>query len=182
MGYGDVYNNEIIPNKLNGKVQSNETERDRYSIKRGDVFFTRTSESKDDIGISSICLSDINDSTTNMDDVLANINTLGELGGKIIDNVTNKISKEIDDIKNAEETAKKAAEDAEQNLKNTEETAKKSAEEAATKQKDAENKCPLVCSGQARWIRYNSNFRRGGKWTGHWTRPFPNKVGVCYCQ
>ena len=56
MSYGDVYNNDVTPIELNGKVQIDETEVERYSIMRGDVFFTRTSESKDDIGVSSTCL------------------------------------------------------------------------------------------------------------------------------
>ena len=59
MNYGDVYKNEITPIKVKGKVESNEIEKDRYSVKRGDVFFTRTSESKDDIGITSTCLQTI---------------------------------------------------------------------------------------------------------------------------
>lgn len=56
MNYGDVYKNQVTPIKVQGKVESNEIERDRYSVKRGDVFFTRTSETKDDIGVTSTCL------------------------------------------------------------------------------------------------------------------------------
>jgi len=59
MNYGDVYKNQITPVSVEGKVDSNEVERNRYSVLRGDVFFTRTSESKDDIGISSVCLQSI---------------------------------------------------------------------------------------------------------------------------
>jgi type I restriction enzyme S subunit len=62
MSYGDVYNNDVTPIELNGKVQIDETEVERYSIKRGDVFFTRTSESKDDIGVCSTCLHSIENS------------------------------------------------------------------------------------------------------------------------
>jgi type I restriction enzyme, S subunit len=61
MNYGDVYKNEITPDFVEGKVESNEIERERYSVLRGDVFFTRTSESKDDIGVSSVCLRTIPD-------------------------------------------------------------------------------------------------------------------------
>lgn len=56
MNYGDVYKNEITPNDVEGKVDSSVSERNQYSISRGDIFFTRTSESKDDIGVSSTCL------------------------------------------------------------------------------------------------------------------------------
>ena len=59
MNYGDVYKNDITPFQVEGKVESDEVERERYSILRGDVFFTRTSESKDDIGVSSVCLKTI---------------------------------------------------------------------------------------------------------------------------
>lgn len=59
MNYGDVYKNEITPESVEGKVQSTETDRIQYSVIRGDIFFTRTSESKDDIGVSSTCLKTI---------------------------------------------------------------------------------------------------------------------------
>jgi type I restriction enzyme S subunit len=62
MSYGDVYKNDITPTKLNGKVQLEDSEIDRYTIQRGDVFFTRTSETKDDIGVCSTCLSTIENS------------------------------------------------------------------------------------------------------------------------
>jgi type I restriction enzyme S subunit len=59
MNYGDVYKNDITPIKVEGKVQSTDKDIIQYSVTRGDVFFTRTSESKDDIGISSTCLTTI---------------------------------------------------------------------------------------------------------------------------
>ena len=59
MNYGDVYKNEVTPSIIEGKVQSDELDRQRYSVVRGDVFFTRTSESKDDIGIASTCIETI---------------------------------------------------------------------------------------------------------------------------
>jgi len=62
MNYGDVYNNEVTPTIVEGKVQSDEIDRNRYSVKRGDIFFTRTSESKDDIGVTSVCLTTISES------------------------------------------------------------------------------------------------------------------------
>lgn len=60
MNYGDVYKSIVTPNFVDGKVDSTESERIQYSVLRGDVFFTRTSESKDDIGVSSTCLETIN--------------------------------------------------------------------------------------------------------------------------
>jgi len=59
MNYGDVYKNEVTPENVTGMVDSDEVERERYSVRKGDVFFTRTSESKDDIGVTSTCLKTI---------------------------------------------------------------------------------------------------------------------------
>ena len=38
---------------------SSQSDWEKYSVKYGDIFFTRTSEDKDDIGISSVCLKTI---------------------------------------------------------------------------------------------------------------------------
>jgi len=40
-------------------VETTEDEQKRYSIKRGDVFFTRTSETKEEIGKTSVLLDDV---------------------------------------------------------------------------------------------------------------------------
>lgn len=40
-------------------VDVSDTELERYSAKKGDVFFTRTSETKEDIGMSSTLIEDI---------------------------------------------------------------------------------------------------------------------------
>ena len=61
MNYGDVYKNQVTPLNVEGKVDSTDSERNQYSVLRGDVYFTRTSESKDDIGVSSTCLMSINE-------------------------------------------------------------------------------------------------------------------------
>lgn len=61
--YGDVYNNMTLPVVASGLVESTEEERIRYSVKRGDVFFTRTSETADEVGFSSVCLKTIPDAT-----------------------------------------------------------------------------------------------------------------------
>lgn len=59
ISYGDVYRNEVLPSVTDGLVQSSTTDRQRYSVKRGDVFFTRTSETADEIGFSATCFQDI---------------------------------------------------------------------------------------------------------------------------
>ena len=57
--YGDIYNNPSLPEKPSGLVESNEKDQKTCSVKRGDIFFTRTSETIDDIGVSSSCLKTI---------------------------------------------------------------------------------------------------------------------------
>lgn len=63
VSYGDVYNNIALPQDVDGLVESNATDRRIFSVKRGDVFFTRTSETIEEIGFSSTCLTDIKDAT-----------------------------------------------------------------------------------------------------------------------
>ncbi|WP_161554575.1 restriction endonuclease subunit S [Sinomicrobium soli] len=54
-GYGDIYNNEILPQIPSGLVESTEEEQANCSVEKGDVFFTRTSEIVDEIAIASTC-------------------------------------------------------------------------------------------------------------------------------
>jgi len=59
VSYGDVYKNSVLPTSVQGLVQSSEMDWESYSVQRGDVFFTRTSETIDEIGMSSTCLETI---------------------------------------------------------------------------------------------------------------------------
>ena len=59
LSYGDVYNNETLPLQVEGLVKSTKADRERYSVLERDVFFTRTSETIEDIGISSTCMKTI---------------------------------------------------------------------------------------------------------------------------
>ena len=63
LSYMDVYNNAVTPQKVNGLIQSNESERNCYSVKEGDIFFTRTSETIDEVGLTSVCLKTIPEAT-----------------------------------------------------------------------------------------------------------------------
>lgn len=63
ISYGDVYRNSELPTVFDGLVQSTENDRRIYSVQRGDVLFTRTSETIEEIGFSSTCLTDIMDAT-----------------------------------------------------------------------------------------------------------------------
>jgi len=59
VSYGDIYNDQVESSKINGLANSTKEDQKLYSVKAGDVFFTRTSETIDEIGISSTCVSTI---------------------------------------------------------------------------------------------------------------------------
>lgn len=63
ISYGDVYKFEDIPTDLSGKAESTFDERITYSVIKGDVFFTRTSETIEEIGFASACTETIKDAT-----------------------------------------------------------------------------------------------------------------------
>ena len=65
LGFKDVFYNSAIPNKLEELVQSNEKEQKKCSIKRGDVFLTRTSETMNELGMSCVALQDVPFATFN---------------------------------------------------------------------------------------------------------------------
>jgi type I restriction enzyme S subunit len=65
LSFKDVFYNSAVPKQLTELVQSTEQEQERCSIKRGDVFLTRTSETLDELGMSSVALIDIPDATFN---------------------------------------------------------------------------------------------------------------------
>jgi type I restriction enzyme S subunit len=69
-GYGflsfkDVFYNFFIPEKLSELVNSTEKEREYCSIRKGDVFLTRTSETMEDLGMSCVALKDYESATFN---------------------------------------------------------------------------------------------------------------------
>lgn len=63
ISYGDVCKNRILPETGSGLVQSAKDDRLTYSVEAGDVFFTRTSETIEEIGFSSTCLKTIENAT-----------------------------------------------------------------------------------------------------------------------
>lgn len=58
VNYTDAYNNYEIPDPR-GRANSTQEDRIRYSLKEGDVLFTRTSETIEEIGFASTCMKDI---------------------------------------------------------------------------------------------------------------------------
>ena len=60
----DVYGNSgLISNQIKGKVTLSENEIISFKLKKGDVVFTRTSETIEDIGTSSVILDDVEKTT-----------------------------------------------------------------------------------------------------------------------
>jgi type I restriction enzyme S subunit len=59
VSYADVYKNIELPLKVVGLAKSSESERENLSVLEGDVFFTRTSETIEEIGIASTCMKTI---------------------------------------------------------------------------------------------------------------------------
>lgn len=65
LSFKDVFYNYFIPDKLEQLVQSNEKERSGCSVQRGDVFLTRTSETMNELGMSSVALKSYENATFN---------------------------------------------------------------------------------------------------------------------
>lgn len=62
VNYTDVYKNKSLRTKdIKGKVDLSREEINRYRTKKGDVFFTRTSETPEEVGFASVLLDDIQD-------------------------------------------------------------------------------------------------------------------------
>ena len=63
ISYSDVYKNDTLPPLLSGLAEVTPEELKLYSIKAGDILFTRTSETIQEIGLSSVALQDYPDTT-----------------------------------------------------------------------------------------------------------------------
>lgn len=65
LSFKDVLDNYFVPTQLSALVNSTEKERTYCSIRRGDVFLTRTSETQPDLGMSCVALRDHPSATFN---------------------------------------------------------------------------------------------------------------------
>lgn len=63
--FSTVFNNYFLPEELTDLVQSTDKEQENYSILKGDVFVTRTSETSDELGMSCVALKDYPKATYN---------------------------------------------------------------------------------------------------------------------
>jgi len=63
VSFSTVFNNQFLPHNLLEKMDTSEQERETFSVKKGDIFLTRTSETLNELGISSVATKDIQDAT-----------------------------------------------------------------------------------------------------------------------
>ncbi len=62
INYVDVYKNRgLKATQIQGRVELSKKEIDNYRVQKGDVFFTRTSETVDEIGLASVLLDEMID-------------------------------------------------------------------------------------------------------------------------
>jgi type I restriction enzyme, S subunit len=60
VNYMDVFTSpHLQESQLHGRVTVNPAERENYSARKGDVFFTRTSETVEEIGMASVLMEDV---------------------------------------------------------------------------------------------------------------------------
>ena len=64
LSYKDVYTRESFCDAT-GLVESTEEDRSKFSVERGDAFFTGSSETIEELGFSSVCLSTVPEATFN---------------------------------------------------------------------------------------------------------------------
>lgn len=63
LSFTTVFNNFFLPEELPDLMDTNQSEQETYSIKKGDIFLTRTSETLDELGMSSVALKDYEKAT-----------------------------------------------------------------------------------------------------------------------
>ena len=65
LSFKTIFHNYYIVDELDELVNSTEEEQKKYSVKKGDVFLTRTSETLDELGMSCVALKDYSNTTFN---------------------------------------------------------------------------------------------------------------------
>ncbi|ELE6590453.1 TPA: restriction endonuclease subunit S [Vibrio vulnificus] len=58
LSFSTVFNNYFVPDELTDLMSTSEKEKETYSIKRGDIFLTRTSEVIDELAMSCVATKD----------------------------------------------------------------------------------------------------------------------------
>lgn len=63
VSYGDVYNNYVLPETVEGLCEVTDSEKVNYSVRTNDIFFTRTSETIEEIAMTCVCKKTIKNAT-----------------------------------------------------------------------------------------------------------------------
>lgn len=58
IAFKDIYNNYFIPERLTELMDTTPEQQEKFSVREGDVFLTRTSETLDELAMSSVALQD----------------------------------------------------------------------------------------------------------------------------
>lgn len=58
VSFRDVYSNYFLPEELDQLMDTTEKEQERYSVRQGDIFLTRTSETLDELAMSAVAIKD----------------------------------------------------------------------------------------------------------------------------
>ena len=58
LSFSTVFNNYFLPEVLPDLMDTSAFEQETFSVKKGDIFLTRTSETVDELGMSSVALKD----------------------------------------------------------------------------------------------------------------------------
>ena len=65
VSFKTVFNNYFLPVSILDLAETSEVDRIKYSVKRGDILITRTSETAEELGMSCVALSDMPNATYN---------------------------------------------------------------------------------------------------------------------
>lgn len=60
INYSDVFNNDILPNQFDNVADSNKKQQELFSVRKGDLFITRTSETVEDAASVCLCKETVN--------------------------------------------------------------------------------------------------------------------------
>lgn len=63
VSFSSIYNNAILPDELPDMMDTSKEEQEKYSVKEGDIFLTRTSETLDELAMSSVAVKDYPNAT-----------------------------------------------------------------------------------------------------------------------
>jgi type I restriction enzyme S subunit len=63
VSFSTVFNNYFLPSTIPDRMHTSPSEQDTYSVQEGDIFLTRTSETIDELGMSSVATKDYPNAT-----------------------------------------------------------------------------------------------------------------------